>query len=170
MIHHKRKKRKKKEKRSFQIKNELPTKLVLALTIELLDWIIAVDADFDASPKSLLWMSIWCSGQIVAVDVEKIATVDADFDASAKSKNDCDSSDKENECVVEFFGVWLKIDADDLLAWVGVGQCVSDLWEKNKKERTKRTLNWKKAKRTLCVWVVGEYELFALKKNKKKNR
>ena len=64
-----------------------------------------MDADFDASARSLLWMSIRRSGQIVAVDVEKIAAVDADFDASARSKNDCDSSDEENKCVVEFFGV-----------------------------------------------------------------
>ena len=33
----------------------------------------------------------------------------------------------------EFFDVWSKIDADDLSAWVGVGQRVSDWWEKNKK-------------------------------------
>ena len=55
-----------------------------------------------------------------------------------------DSSDEENERVVELFGVWSKIDADDLSAWVGVGWRVSDRWEKNKKERI---LNQKKAKR-----------------------
>ena len=89
--------------------------------------------------------------------------MDADFDAPTKSKNEYDSSDEENKRVVELFGVWSKIDTDDLSAWVGVGRCVSDRWEKNKKERT---LNWKKAKRMLCVWVVGEYEIFALKKNR----
>ena len=96
--------------------------------------------------------------------------MDADFDASTKSKNEYDSNDEENGRVVELFGVWSKIDANDLSAWVGVGRCVSDRWEKNKKERTERTLNRKKAKRMLCMWVVEEYELFALKKNKKKNR
>ena len=48
------------------------------------------------------------------MDAEKIVTVDADFDASARSKNGYDSSEEENESVVELFGVWLKIDADDL--------------------------------------------------------
>ena len=46
--------------------------------------------------------------------------MDADFDALAKSKNEYNSSDKENELVVELFNVWSKIDAYDLLAWVGV--------------------------------------------------
>ena len=96
--------------------------------------------------------------------------MDDNFDASARSKNKYDSNDVENEHLVELFGVWSKIAANDLSAWVGVGRCVSDRWEKNKKERTERTLNRKKTKRTLCVWVVGEYEIFTLKKNKKKNR
>ena len=56
MIHHE--KKRKRKKRSFQIKNELPTKLFLAPTIELPDRIIAVDADFDTSARSLLWMPI----------------------------------------------------------------------------------------------------------------
>ena len=46
--------------------------------------------------------------------------VNADFDALARSKNKYDSSDEENERVVELFDMWSKIDADDLLAWVGV--------------------------------------------------
>ena len=96
----------------------------------------------------------------------QIVVMDTDFDAPTKSKNEYDSSDEENEHMVELFGVWSKIDTDDLSAWVGVGRCVSDRWEKNKKERTERTLNRKKTKRTLCVWVVSEYELFALKKNR----
>ena len=96
--------------------------------------------------------------------------MDVDFDALARSKNEYDSSDKENERVMELFGVWSKIDTDDLSAWVSMGRRVSDRWDKNKKERTEKTLNRKKAKRKLCVWVVGDYELFALKKNTKKKR
>ena len=122
-----------------------------------------MDVDFDAPARSLLWMPIRHFGQIVAVDAEKIVAVDADFNAPARSKNEYDRSEEENKRVVELFGVWLKIDADDLSAWVGVGQRVSDWWEKNKKERT---LNQKKAKSMLCMWVVEEYELFALKKNR----
>ena len=52
--------------------------------------------------------------------------MDADFDIPARSKNEYDSSDEENEHVVELFGVWSKIDADDLSAWVGVGWRMSD--------------------------------------------
>ena len=94
---------------------------------ELPDWIVAVDADFDASARSLLWMPI------LTLRPDRKKAVDAD-----------DSSDEENESVVELFGVWSKIDADDLSAWVGGGWRVSDRWEKNKKERI---LNRKKAKR-----------------------
>ena len=34
-----------------------------------------------------------------------VVAVDADFDALARSKNEYDSSDEENEHVVELFGV-----------------------------------------------------------------
>ena len=64
-----------------------------------------MDVDFDAPARSLLWMPIQHSGQIVAVDAEKIVAVDADFDAPARSKNEFDSNEKENESVVELFGV-----------------------------------------------------------------
>ena len=57
MIHHE-----KKKKKSFQIKNELPTKLFPALTTELPGRIIAMDADFDAPARLLLWMPIQRSG------------------------------------------------------------------------------------------------------------
>ena len=43
--------------------------------------------------------------RIVSNGVSTFA-VDADFDAPAKSKNEYDSSDEENEHVVELFGVW----------------------------------------------------------------
>ena len=102
-------------------------------TTELPDQIVAVGVDFDALSWSLLWMPIQRSSQIVAVDAEKIAAVDADFDAPARLKNEYDRNKEENESVVELFSVWLKIDVDDLSAWVGVGQHVSDWWEKNKK-------------------------------------
>ena len=127
-------------------------------TTELPDQIVAVDADFDAPARSLLWMPIRHSGQIVVMDAEKIIAVDADFDAPARSKNEYDSSDEENERMEELLGVWSKINADDLSTWVGMGRRVSDWWEKNKKnkkERTERTLNQKKAKRTMCMWVVS---------------
>ena len=59
--------------------------------------------------------------------------MDADFNAPARSKNEFDSSEEENKRMVELFSVWSKINADDLSDWVGVGRCVSDRWEKNKK-------------------------------------
>ena len=55
-----------------------------------------------------------------------IVAVNADFDALTRSKNEYDSSDEENERMVELFSVWSKIDVDDLSAWVGVGRRVSD--------------------------------------------
>ena len=64
-----------------------------------------MDVDFDAPARSLLWMPIQHSGQIVAVDAEKIVAVDADFDAPARSKNEYDRSEEENKRVVELFGV-----------------------------------------------------------------
>ena len=98
MIHHEKKK-------IFQIKNELPTEQFPMPTTELPDQIVAVDADFDAPARSLLWMPIRHSGQIVVMDAEKIIVVDADFDAPARSKNEYDSNEKENESVVELFGM-----------------------------------------------------------------
>ena len=50
-------------------------------------------------------MPIRHSGQIVVMDAEKIIAMDADFDTPAKSKNEFDSNEKENERVVELFGV-----------------------------------------------------------------
>ena len=60
--------------------------------------------------------------------------MDDNFDASARSKNEYDSNDEENEHMVELFGVWSKIDANDLSTWVCVGRRVSgrrvsDWWE-----------------------------------------
>ena len=46
--------------------------------------------------------------------------MDDNFDASARSKNKYDSNDVENEHLVELFGVWSKIAANDLSAWVGM--------------------------------------------------
>ena len=98
--------------------------------------------------------------------------MDADFDASTKSKNEYDSNDEENGRVVELFGVWSKIDANDLSAWVGVGRCVSDRWEKNKKERTERTLNRKKTKRKRCAceWSVSMNFLLWRRTDKEEGR
>ena len=46
--------------------------------------------------------------------------MDADFDAPATSKNEYDSNDEENERLMELFGVWSKIAANDLSAWVSM--------------------------------------------------
>ena len=69
---------KKKKKKSFQIKNELPTKLFPTPTTELPDRIVS-----NRDPSLL----------------------DADFDAPARSKNEYDSSDEENERMEELLGV-----------------------------------------------------------------
>ena len=88
---------------SFQIKNKIPTKLFSTSTTKLLDRIISTH-----------------------FQQRSAVVVDADFDVPARSKNEYDSSDEENEHVVELFGVWSKINADDLSAWVGVGWRMSD--------------------------------------------
>ena len=46
--------------------------------------------------------------------------MDADFDAPTRSKNEYDSNNEENERLVELFGVWSKIAANDLSAWVSM--------------------------------------------------
>ena len=109
------------DNRASRSKNELPTELFPAPPTELLDRRTSFQIE------SLLWMPI----STLRPDQKK--ALDAD-----------DSGDEENERVVELFGMWSKIDADDLSAWVGVGWRVSDRGEKNKKERI---LNRKKAKR-----------------------
>ena len=91
---------------SFQIKNKIPTKLFSTSTTKLLDRIISTH-----------------------FQQRSAVAVDADFDAPTRSKNEYDSSDEEKEHEMELFGVWSKIDADDLSAWVGVGRFVSDWWE-----------------------------------------
>ena len=60
--------------------------------------------------------------QIISNRFQQRSTVavDADFDAPTRLKNEYDSSDEENERVVELFNVWSKINANDLSAWVGM--------------------------------------------------
>ena len=95
--------------------------------------------------------------------------MDANFDAPAKLENEYDSSDEENECMVELFSVWLKIDANDLSTWVDVW--VTDRRRTKKKEQKEHWIRRKQKERYThlvikFVWVVGEYELFALRKNR----
>ena len=91
--------------------------------------------------------------------------MDADFNAPARSKNEFDSSEEENKRMVELFNVWSKINADDLSDWVGVGRCVSDRWEKNKKNTES-----KESKRNV-VHVSGQWVwAFFSEEEQKENR
>ena len=91
--------------------------------------------------------------------------MDANFNAPARSKNEFDSSEEGNERMVELFNMWSKINADDLSDWVGVGRCVSDRWEKNKKNTES-----KESKRN-AVHVSGQWVwAFFSKEEQKENR
>ena len=85
-----------------------------------------------------------------------VVAVDADFDASARSKNEHDSSDEENKYVVELFGVWSKIDTDDLSAWVGVRVTGGRRTKRTKKkEHKEHWIERKQKEHCTCEWSVS---------------